>query len=147
MKHLDCATLRPTKTRRGLRALFLDRRGVAAVEAAFILPIFLAGGLLVTEFGRVLYSKVEFEYVLYDAARLGMLSNGADEAAIKSALRDRFITLDPGNLREVVLTEVVNADNTRTATLRASYEVPFLVPVTGQKSVTLTRETTFLRGD
>lgn len=129
-----------------MRRWLRNTRGVAAVEAAFILPIFLVSALMITEFSRVLFAKVEFEYAFYDAARFGMLANGADKAAIEEAVAKRFITLDPEKMGDVTVTETVNPDNSRTATLTATYVVNFLVSVAGHDSVTLTHQTSFLRG-
>lgn len=122
-----------------------QQSGAAGVEAAFILPLFLASMLFLVEFGRVLYAKVEFEYALNNATRLGMVQAKADTGAVTTAIRERFVLLKPEKLTQVTLSEVTNADSSKTATLSASYTVNFLLPVTSKRSLTLTRSVSFLR--
>jgi Flp pilus assembly protein TadG len=130
---------------RGWRLFRRAQSGVAAVEFAFVVPVFLAGSLFVVEFGRLTYSKVEFEYAVFNATRFGVVMKTADTTKVKQALSDSLILLNPAKLNAVTFSEVTNADKTRTATLTASYQVDFLVPVTDKKSVTLSKSVTFLR--
>ena len=134
----------PSKARQR-RRLFASDAGVAVVEFAFVMPVFLAGILFVTEFGRLAYAKVEFEYAVFNATRFGMVMKNADTTKVKQALNDNLILLNPSKLNAVTFSEVANADQTRTATLTASYQVDFLVPMTAKKSVTLSKSVTFLR--
>lgn len=119
--------------------------GIAAVEFAMVIPVLLVGLLLIIEFGRLTYSKVEFEYAVSNATRFGMVMKTADTTRVKQAVSDNLILLNPANLQNVTVAEVTNADSTRTATLTASYQVKLLVPMTDLKSVTLSRTMTFLR--
>ena len=133
--------------RRCVRRFARDRSGVAAVEAAFVLPLMFAGLLFVIETGRVFFAKIEFDYAVHAATRLGMVASNASKAAVEQEMRNRFILLAPSNLTGVTMADVVNADNTRTATLTASYQFNFLIPFTQMKSITLTRTVSFLKGD
>jgi Flp pilus assembly protein TadG len=128
------------------RRFWPSQSGASAVEFAIIAPVLIAGLLSVVEFGRVMYSKVEFEYAVYNASRFGMAIKDANTTRVQTALRDNLILLKPANLNAVTFSEVTNADKTRTATLTASYRVDFLVPLTNYASITLTRKTSFLRG-
>lgn len=131
--------------KRGTR--FVDcRRGTAAVEFAFVLPVLFAGLFVAVEFGRVMYSKIEFEYAMFNATRFGMVMKTADTAKVQKAVSDNFLLLNPAKLSGIAFSEVVNPDKTRTATLTASYEVDFLVAVTEQQSIKFSRSVTFLRG-
>ncbi len=132
--------------RRGVRSFARDRSGVAAVEAAFVLPLMLAGLFFVIETGRVFFAKIEFDYAVHAATRLGMVANNASTAVVEQEMRNRFILLAPTSLTGVTMAEVVNADNTRTATLTASYRFDFLIPFTQHDSITLTRTVSFLKG-
>ena len=123
-----------------------SRSGTAAIEAAFILPVFLAGLFIVIEFGRVFYSKVEFEYAVYNATRFASVTKTADSAKINQALRNSLVLLDPAKLKGVTFSEINNGDNTRTANLTVSYQVDFLLPITSHRSITLSRTISFLRG-
>lgn len=129
---------------RGQRLASCDS-GVAAVEFAMIIPVLLVALLLTIEFGRLTYSKVEFEYALFNATRYGMVQKAADTAKIKQAISDNLMLLKPANLKNVTVTEVANPDKTRTATITASYDVKLLVPFSDMKSITLSRTMTFLR--
>ncbi len=134
------------RRRTGVKGFARNRSGAAAVEAAFVLPVMLAGFFLVMETGRVFFAKVEFDYAVHAATRLGMVANNANKAAVEQEMKNRFILLAPANLNGVTMAEVVNADNTRTATLTASYQFNFLIPFTSHKSITLTRTVSFLKG-
>jgi Flp pilus assembly protein TadG len=123
-----------------------SRSGTAAIEAAFILPVFLAGLFIVVEFGRVFYSKVEFEYAVYNATRFASVSKTADSAKINQALRNSLILLNPAKLQDVTFAETKNGDNTRTANLTVTYQVDFLLPITSRRYITLSRTISFLRG-
>jgi Flp pilus assembly protein TadG len=122
-----------------------SQAGAAGVEFAFVVPVFLAATLFVIETGRVVYSKVEFEYAMYNATRFGMVMKAADTDHVKQALGSSLILLNPAKLSAVTVSEITNADKTRTTTLTASYKVDFLVPVSDHKSVTLSKSVTFLR--
>lgn len=132
--------------RYGLRRLRGDQAGNISVEFAFVAPVFIAIILIVIEFGRVMYSKVEFEYAVFNATRFGMVSRAADTTKVKQALNANLFLLDPAHLKTVTVAEVTNPDKTRTATLTAAYQVDFLFPITVQKSLTLTKTVSFLRG-
>lgn len=121
--------------------------GAAAVEFAFVVPVLFAGLFLVVEFSRVMYSKIEFEYAMFNATRFGMVMKTADTAKVTKAVSDNFILLDPTHLTSVSFSEVANPDKTRTATLTASYDVQFLVALTSSKSITLSRSVSFLRAN
>lgn len=122
-----------------------DRAGTAGVEFAFVVPVFIAMLMAAIEFGRVAYSKAEFEYAVFNATRYGMVARAANTDQIKKSLRDNLILLDPAKLSTVTVSEVVNADKSRTATLTAAYQFDFLVPITEHSSVTLSKSVSFLR--
>ncbi len=125
--------------------LLSDRSGTAGIEFAFVFPVFLAALFLTIEFARVMYSKVEFEYAVFNATRFGMVMKAADTATVKQALSNNLILLKPANLKDVTVTESANPDKTRTTTLTAAYQVDFLLPISSLRSVTLSRTVTFLR--
>ncbi len=120
-------------------------RGAAAVEAAFVLPVFFAGLFIVVEFGRVFYSKVEFEYAFSSAIRSGMVQKVATKATMTKALGESMITLDPLQVLDVSFSETNNADNTRTAAWSAAYQIELLAPITSKKSIKVSKSTSFVR--
>jgi Flp pilus assembly protein TadG len=119
--------------------------GTAGVEFAFVVPVFLALTMAVFELGRIAYAKAEFEYAVFYATRYGMVARSANTDQIKESLGDNLILLDPAKLSTVTVSEVVNADKSRTATLTAAYQFEFLLPITDQKSVALSKSVSFLR--
>lgn len=121
------------------------RHGAAAVEAAFVLPVLFAGLFIAIEFGRIFYSKVEFEYAFSSAVRSGMVQKVATKATMTTALKNSMITLDPLNVTSTSFAETQNVDNTKTADWSASYRIDLIAPVTSQKSVTVSKATSFLR--
>jgi Flp pilus assembly protein TadG len=122
-----------------------SQSGAAAVEFAFIVPVLLAMLLGAIEFGRVMYSKVAFEYAVAQASRFGRVTKAAGSDKVKKALSSNLLLLDPSHLKNVSFSEVVNADTTRTATLSASYQIDFMVPILETNSLTISKSITFLR--
>lgn len=144
-RHLSIAANK-RRHKPGLGFFINNASGAAAIEMAFVLPVFLAGVFAAVEFSRVMYSKIEFEYAVSNAMRYGIAMKNADTTKVKQAVSSNFILLDPAKLTSVTMTETVNPDKTRSATISASYQVDFLLPITESKSVTLSRSITFLRG-
>ena len=119
--------------------------GTASVEFAFVAPVLFALTFAGVEFGRVMYSKAEFEYAVYNATRFGIANLGTSTAQIKQSLSNNLILLDPANLLNVTVSEVNNPDKTKTATITAGYRIDFLVPITEDQSITLSKSVSFLR--
>lgn len=129
----------------GVRRFRADQSGASAVEFAFIFPVFLAMIFGTIEFGRVMYTKVAFEYAIMQTSRYGRVVKSADAEKVKAALGNNLLLLDPTQLKNVTFSEVQNTDKTRTATLTASYQVNFMLPLLETNSVTISRSITFLR--
>ncbi len=122
-----------------------NRSGTSAVEAAFALPVLLTFLFIAVEFGRVLYTRVELQYALYNAARFGMVSSTANAASIEQHLRGQLIFLRNDKLTDVQLVETTNSDSTKSANLSVSYHVSFIIPLISESTVTIQRSTSFLR--
>lgn len=131
-------------TKRARAAFASDTAGATAVEFAFVLPVFLLGLFLMLEFSRVMYSKVAFDYAVFSATRFSAVAKDTTTASVQKALKDGLILLDPAKLSNVQLTTTSNGDSTSTATLRASYRVDSLLPLTNLTSITFTRNVSFL---
>lgn len=87
--------------------LIHDRRGSMAVEFALITPVLLAMLLGMTEFGVLLYNKLEITDAARSAAR--ELSIGRSNATVYTAAVNRFYTSAPGiPVGSVALTFTVN---------------------------------------
>lgn len=136
----------PKRTRlRQLQRFWPNRSGTSAVEAAFALPVLLTFLFIALEFGRVLYTRVELQYALYNAARFGMVSSTANAASIEQHLRGQLIFLRNDKLTDVQLVETTNSDSTKSANLSVSYHVSFIIPLISESTVTIQRSTSFLR--
>lgn len=128
------------------RRFLLNVSGATAVEAAFVLPILIMGSVFITELGRILYSKAELEYAVYHASRFSMIVKTADETAFQTKLGDTFIMLNPAAIQAVNMSEVVNADSTRTTTITTAYRFEFMLPFVSPDPINLSNSVTFLRG-
>jgi Flp pilus assembly protein TadG len=62
-----------TRLRRTLAGLSADRRGAAAVEAAFVLPLLLLLLLGVIEFGRMAWARSSLDFAVQEAARCAVV--------------------------------------------------------------------------
>jgi Flp pilus assembly protein TadG len=93
----------PTADRRQPTVSRRDRRGVAAVEFAFVAPIFFLILVAAFEFGRLNVMRHTADNAAYEAARHAMVPGAtADEAAEKArkllnvvGTRGARITVDP----------------------------------------------------
>lgn len=132
------------KSHRPRKAFRHDSSGATALEFAFVLPVFLVGLFLTIEFGRVMYSKVAFDYAVFSATRFSAVAKDTTTTKVQKALKDSLLLLDPAKITNVQMTTTPNGDSTSTATLSASYRVDSLLPMTSLTSITLTRNVSFL---
>lgn len=76
------------------RRMLRDRRGVAAVEFAFLAPVFLGLFLAVFEFGFAFYAKAVLQGAVEDAARTATLEN-TDWDQIEDRVNDQVRRVIP----------------------------------------------------
>ena len=74
--------------RRLFLALGADRRGVAALEFAFVGPVLFTILLGIVEMGRMFYVRELLEYATEQAARYYMVNPGASWDDVKTTLRN-----------------------------------------------------------
>lgn len=97
------------------RRLARDRRGSMAVEFALITPVLLAMLLGMTEFGVLLYTKLEMTDAARSAAR--ELAIGRSNATVYTAAFNRFYASAPGiPVGSATLTFTVNGSTCNTNT-------------------------------
>ena len=80
----DTVTL-ATRLSSWLRALAVDRRGGAAIEAAFTLPAAILLTLGATELGRVVWAQASINHAVKETARFAAVRGAASEAAATEA--------------------------------------------------------------
>ena len=115
-------------------------KGVAVIEMAIMLPIFILILIGIVEFGLIMHENLILQNATREAARFGSL--GTSEAAIEDRARDFALQLNNGSLT----VNVANAQGERGSTLivKTSYPVPLLTKsmavLTGGKTFTLRAE-------
>ena len=85
-----------------------SRKGAAAIEFAFALPIFLALVYMLFEFARIFWSQSTLEYAIEEAARYAMVRPAATEAEVMTVANDSAVGLATADLKIVVVFENVN---------------------------------------
>jgi Flp pilus assembly protein TadG len=78
-------TMAYEKKPEGIRKVLADRRGLAATEAAFLMPIFLFAALAVFDLGRGGASRMDLDQALRAGAQVSMI-NITEEAEVVNAV-------------------------------------------------------------
>lgn len=124
-----------------LRRLWRARDGVAAIEAAFLLPTFLLFLLGICEFGRVLWVQSGLQYATEAASRCAVVYSGStcnSATATKSYAASQMF-----GLSIPTSTFSVSGSCTGTMTVTASYAFGFIVPQLFPWSITLTAKSAY----
>ena len=130
---------------RNARRFVDSSTGVAAVEAALLLPIFLLFIFGTIEFGRAAFTKAVITFAVQEVSRIAMVESTSGTSALKDKIAAKLIGLDPDNIEDLTVSETANADLTRTVTMTLDYKFKFLVPMMHMTDVTLSARQTFLR--
>ena len=115
----------------------LSRKGAAANEFAFGLPIFLALNYMLFEFARIFWSHNTLEYAIEEAARFAMVRPTATEAEVETVAIAKAIGLAATDLTfEVVFSDVNGSRGlvSITGTYAYSPMVPIVIPFIGTTS-------------
>ena len=119
--------------RLALCRLALSRKGAAAVEFAFGLPIFLALVYTLFEFARVFWTQNTLEYAIEEAARFAMVNSAATAAQVETVATESAIGLAAADM-DIVVT--FKQDDTGTGTgprafvnITGTYNYSPVVPV------------------
>ena len=83
--------------RRALRRLTGDDRGAAAIEMAFVLPIFLVMLWMVVQMGLVMRAVAGMQHALGEGARLTVVYPTPTHNDIVNKINDRVYGIGPGN--------------------------------------------------
>lgn len=74
-----------------------DEEGAAAVEMAFILPVFLIFVIGIIEFGRAYWTLNSMQIAIDEAGRYAMLHTTASDSQIVSIAQSNLYGLDPNS--------------------------------------------------
>jgi len=121
-----------------MRAFGADTRGIAAVEFALVMPIFLLMTYGFMELGRALFIQNNLAHAVYEAQRYAIVHGAsstapADAAAIRSRILATADALD-GNLLSVNVTFAPDNEPGSVVTISAVYAFDYmtgLLPLDG----------------
>lgn len=114
--------------RRALRRLIADRRGAAAIEAAFVLPAMAVIVLGIMETGRAMWTQNTLQFAVDEVARMVMRETTTyTDADLQAAVRNAAAGLDGGAIAVTVANETVSGANFRTVTASVAHN--WLIPL------------------
>jgi len=122
-----------------------ERSGSVAVEGAFIFPVLLTIIYGIIELCRALYANFELDYAIDKTSRYAMVHTDAKPSEIEAQFNNELVNLNANNLISFNISEVANADNTRTANISASYKFELFIPLASFEEFTFNSEQTFMR--
>lgn len=98
------------------------RRGTAAIELAFVLPVLALLTLGTLEFGRAMWTKQTMQFAVEEAARSALADSTLTNTAIASLVGNDLVGL------QGVSPTVVATSTAAQVSITASYAFTFLVP-------------------
>jgi Flp pilus assembly protein TadG len=113
------------------------RRGTAAIEFAFVAPVFIILVMGIFEMGRAMWIKATMQYALEETARYAVVNTSVSTATLEAYAASRIsgIFVNSGSV-SVSATTSISAGTTYVL-LTASYSFNTLVPIVKIPSVTL----------
>lgn len=106
--------------------------GAAAVEAAFVLPIFLVLCLGTAEFGRLYWVRSSLQYAADETGRYAMAHSASTASDLQKKASNSFDGVSSGSLSVVVCGDTSSGDNFVTITLTSNFNsLTGLVPISG----------------
>lgn len=88
--------------------LLRAREGTAAIEFAFIAPLFFMLLFLIMEYSLFYWSRSTIQFAAEDAARYAMVATAATDADVAARVRQRASDLDQSRLTVAVSRDVSN---------------------------------------
>ena len=117
-----------------------DEKGAAAVEMAFILPVFLLFVLGIIEFGRAYWTYNSMQLAIDEAGRYAMIHTTASDSQIASTAKANLYGLDPSKFTITTANTTSNGINYKI--IKATYTFSFIAPgVLPFGNILLTRQT------
>lgn len=106
----DCRTLW-ANARRRFRCLRANQRGFAAVEFAFVFPIFLLFVIGIIECGRIVWTNYTLQTAVEDTARYVIANQPVTDSQITTYVGGKLDMLDPADLTISVTRDTVTGVN------------------------------------
>lgn len=107
-----------------------EEDGVAAVEFAFTLPIFMGLVIFAAESARLVYTLSAISFAAAEASRYVVVNQNATKEEVLEVATASIYGLDPANLQAVLLTAPFNeADQTSLVTITIEYFYEPIFPV------------------
>jgi Flp pilus assembly protein TadG len=123
-----------------LRQFLKKENGTAAVEMAFIFPMFILFVVAMIEFGRAYWTWNSMQRAIDEAGRYAMVHITASDSQIVSTARANLSGLNPNSFTVTSVSTVSSGITYKTIT--ATYPFDFVAPgVLPYGSFTLTRST------
>lgn len=119
------------------RLFFQQKDGATAVEAAFILPVFLAFTLGIIFFSHAYMTRQSMLYGLDKAGRYAMLNPGASTSDVETAAKNNMSGIDGNNVTVTASTSTDSGVNYYDISASYTYDMPTIV--SGGSGVTLSK--------
>ncbi len=104
-----------------------NRKGVAAVDFALMIPVILLFILGVLQLGIVYSANAGLQHAMGEAARSATLFPTPSDTALRQTFADKRFGLDPSNLGQLSVVRGVSS-GVNYADLSITYNVPILTP-------------------
>ncbi|MBV1900743.1 MAG: pilus assembly protein [Kordiimonadaceae bacterium] len=113
------------------RGLADNEDGVAAVEFALVLPIYLSVLMFFVEMARIVSIQVMILHAAEETTRYALVNFDATIQEISDFARNSLPFLDPANLTAVLVTAPVDPDDqTKEFSVQINYQYTPLMPLT-----------------
>lgn len=113
-----------------LRRLHRQEQGVAAVEFALTLPIYLGALIFLIEMARIAYTQGVILHAAEEATRYALVHYDATASDLQDKARENLLGLDPANLTAIIVTAPVDpADQTKLVTVEVQYQFVPILPL------------------
>ncbi|NVJ97068.1 MAG: pilus assembly protein [Alphaproteobacteria bacterium] len=118
------------KIRLAQRAFRHDEEGVAAVEFALTLPIYLGALIFLIEMARIAYTQGVILHAAEEATRYALVHYDATSDEVQAKAQENLLGLDPDHLTAIIVTAPVDpTDQTKLVTVEVQYEYVPILPL------------------
>ncbi|MCJ9428596.1 TadE/TadG family type IV pilus assembly protein [Kordiimonas marina] len=119
-----------SRVARRFRGFRRAERGVAAVEFALTLPIYLGAVIFLAEVARIAFTQGVIIHAAEEATRYALVHYNATVQDVQNEARSNLIGLDPNNLNAIVVTAPEDpTDQTKLVTVEVQYTYTPILPI------------------